>query len=116
MLSHHWLQSGDYERAHRYALLGAERARARFSHADAVGLLRRGIEAGRTAGLAREDEGQRELAHAYEQLGDSLRCLGEPDSAMRALSEASKLLRDDRLAQARVCATATRRWPNAASR
>jgi tetratricopeptide (TPR) repeat protein len=103
VLAHHWLHAGEDLRAHRYALLGAQRARARFSHADAVGLFRLGIDAGRRVALARTEAGRRDLAQAYEQLGDSLRCLGEPDAAMRALTEARRLLVGDPLAQARVC-------------
>jgi class 3 adenylate cyclase/tetratricopeptide (TPR) repeat protein len=103
LLAHHWLHAGDHVRAHRYALLGAQRARARFSHADAVGLFRHGIEAGRSAGLGTDPNGQRELGHAYEQLGESLHAVGEPENAMRAFTEARRLLRDDPVAQARLC-------------
>jgi tetratricopeptide (TPR) repeat protein len=105
VLSHHWLGAGNHDRAHRYAMRGAERARAHFSHADAVGLLRRAIEAGRSARLGLDDGGQRELAHAYEELGESLHAVGEPEDAMRALTQARRLLRHDRIAQARLCHT-----------
>ena len=43
------------------------------------------------------------LAEAWEQLGEALRNVGEPASAAKALTEARKLLRDDPIAQARLC-------------
>jgi class 3 adenylate cyclase/tetratricopeptide (TPR) repeat protein len=103
VLSQHWLQAGDFIRAHRYAMLGAEAARERFSHADAVRLYRRAIEAGRAAGLADQAEGTAVLARAWEELGDALRLVGEPAAATRAFTEARQLLHDDPLAQARLC-------------
>ncbi|HWF34499.1 MAG TPA: adenylate/guanylate cyclase domain-containing protein [Solirubrobacteraceae bacterium] len=97
VLSLHYLLAGDYGRAHRYAMLGAERATARFSHADAARLYRRAIEAARAAG------GAPGLAHTWERLGDALRCTGEPDAATQALREARRLVGDDPVAQARLC-------------
>ena len=43
------------------------------------------------------------LAEAWEQLGEALRNAGEPAAAARALTEARRLLRDDPIAQARLC-------------
>ena len=103
VLSLHWLLAGDYARAHRYAMLGAERATARFSHADAARLYRRAIEAARAGGMAAQASGVAAVAHAWEQLGDALRCTGEPDAATDALREARRLLGDDPPAQARLC-------------
>ncbi len=103
ILSQHWLHAGELTRAHRYAMLGAESARERFSHADAVRLYRRAIEAGRAAGLVGQPGGHEVLAHAWEELGDSLRLVGEPAAATRAYSEARRLQPGDPLAQARLC-------------
>ena len=104
VLSQHYLLAGDYARAHRYALLGAEHATARFSHADAARLYRRAIEAARTGGLATAGSvGAAPLARAWEQLGDALRCTGERDAATRALREARRLVSDDPVALARLC-------------
>jgi len=100
VLSNHFALAGEYRRAHRYAMLAADRATTRFSHADAARLYRRAIEAGRA--LGREADG-RVLAQAWEQLGEALRRVGEPAAASRALTEARRLVRDDPIAQARLC-------------
>ena len=100
ILSHHFSLGGDYGRAHRYAMAAAERATEAFSHADAARLYRRAIEAGRADGGAADPQS---LAEAWEQLGEALRNVGEPASAAKALTEARKLLRDDPIAQARLC-------------
>jgi class 3 adenylate cyclase/tetratricopeptide (TPR) repeat protein len=102
-LSLHFLLAGDYVRANRYALVGARRATERFSHADAVRLYRRAIEAARAGGMVGDATRADALAHSWEQLGDALRCVGEPDAATRALTEARRLLGDDPVAQARLC-------------
>ena len=75
VLSHHFALAGDHARAHRYAMAAANRATERFSHADAARLYRRAIDAGRAGGLAAEPA---DLADAWEQLGEALRCVGEP--------------------------------------
>jgi class 3 adenylate cyclase/tetratricopeptide (TPR) repeat protein len=103
VVSRHWLHAGEPLRAHEYAMAAAARARRRFSHADAVGLYRRAIDAGRSAGLERRQDGPRVLAVAFEELGDSLRCVGEPAAAARAFTEARRLLPEDRLHQAQLC-------------
>ena len=100
VLSHHFSLAGDHARAHRYAMAAAKRATERFSHADAARLYRRAIEAGRADGVAVDPT---TVAEAWEQLGEALRCTGEPAAAARALTEARRLLRDDRVAQARLC-------------
>ncbi len=100
MLSHHFALAGDHARAHRYAMAAAERATERFSHADAVRLYQRAIDAGRTSDVAVDAHA---LAGAWEQMGDALRCVGEPAAATRALTQARRLLRDEPLIQARLC-------------
>lgn len=100
VLSHHFARAGDHERAYRYAMLAATRATGRFSHADAVRLYRRAIEAGRALGPAADS---RALAEAWEQMGEALRRIGEPVESSRALTQARRLLRDDPIAQARLC-------------
>ena len=100
VLSNHFALAGDYARAYRYAMLAAKQATDRFSYADAVRLYRRAIETGRASGSA----GAQELAEAWEQLGEALRCVGEPAAANRALTEARRLLPDDPIASARLCA------------
>jgi class 3 adenylate cyclase/tetratricopeptide (TPR) repeat protein len=100
VLSHHFSLAGDHARAHRYAMAAAKRATERFSHADAARLYRRAIDAGRADGAAAD---RATLADAWEELGEALRAVGEPAPAMRALTEARRLLREDPLAQARLC-------------
>ena len=100
VLSQHFALAGDHARAHRYAMVAARQATERFSHADAAQLYRRAIDAGRASGLA---DDSRALAEAWEQLGEALRCMGEPEAAAQALTEARRLLSDDPIAQARIC-------------
>jgi class 3 adenylate cyclase/tetratricopeptide (TPR) repeat protein len=100
VLSQHFALAADHARAHRYAMVAARQATERFSHADAAQLYRRAIDAGRASGLA---DDSRALAEAWEQLGEALRCMGEPEAAAQALTEARRLLSDDPIAQARIC-------------
>ena len=100
VLSQHFALAGDHVRAHRYAMVAARRATERFSHADAAQLYRRAIDAGRAYGLAADS---RTLADAWEQLGEALRSMGEPEAAAQALTEARRLLGNDPIAQARIC-------------
>ncbi|MBV9949171.1 MAG: tetratricopeptide repeat protein, partial [Myxococcales bacterium] len=99
ILSRHFELAGDYGRAHRYAMAAAALAAERSSHADAVRLYRRAIDAGRALRPAAD---ARALADAWEQMGESLRAVGEPAAAARAFTEARRLVRDDPLAQARL--------------
>jgi class 3 adenylate cyclase/tetratricopeptide (TPR) repeat protein len=100
VLSQHFALAGDHVRAHRYAMVAARRATERFSHADAAQLYRRAIDAGRAYGLAAD---ARALADAWEQLGEALWAMGEPEAAAQALAEARRLLPNDPIAQARIC-------------
>ena len=58
------------------------------------------IEAGRADGVAVDGE---TVVEAWEQLGEALRCIGEPAATARALTEARRLLREAPIAQARLC-------------
>jgi class 3 adenylate cyclase/tetratricopeptide (TPR) repeat protein len=102
VLSLHYLNAEDHANAYRYAILAAERARQRYAHADAARLYRRAIDAGRAAGMAKDPERAAAMAHVWEQLGDSLRCIGEPAAAAQALTTARRLLMRDPIAQARL--------------
>lgn len=103
VLSEHWLDAGAPERAYEHALIAAQRARRQFSHADAAALYRRALQAGRAAGLERTADDRRRLAEAWEELGDALRSMGEPEAAMRALTEARRRMGGDPVALARLC-------------
>ena len=98
VLSLHFGRAGDPQRAWRYALLGAERARAHFAVADAVRLYRRALEHQRSAPPAAPD-----LAATWESLGEALMAVGETAEAERALRAASRLFAGDPIAQARLC-------------
>jgi tetratricopeptide (TPR) repeat protein len=99
ILSRHFELAGDYGRAHRYAMAAAALAAERSSHVDAVRLYRRAIDAGRALRPAADG---RALADAWEQMGESLRAIGEPAAAARSFTEARRLVRDDPVAQARL--------------
>jgi class 3 adenylate cyclase/tetratricopeptide (TPR) repeat protein len=98
VLSQHFSRAGDHERALKYARMGAQRASARWAHADAARLYRTAIEAGREAGAAAEDQ-----AAAWESLGEAFRQSGERAKAMDAFTAARRLIPEDVLAQARLC-------------
>lgn len=97
VLSLHFILAGDHQRAWRYARTGAERASARFAHADAARLYRRAIEAGREARV-----GDAELANVWEALGDALAQVGEPAAAARALTSARGLIAGDPVTEGRL--------------
>lgn len=97
VLSLHFILAGENERAWRYARMGAERATARFAHADAARLYRRAVEAGREARVA-----DSELAHVWEALGEALRQAGERAAAAAAFTAARRLVTGDAIAQARL--------------
>jgi tetratricopeptide (TPR) repeat protein len=97
VLSQHFMLAGDYQRARKYALIGAERASARFAHADAAQLYRRAIEAGR-----HDRATAAELAASWESLGEALQLSGQLAAAADAVSAARRLVNDDRIAQARL--------------
>ena len=93
----HFSRAGDHEPAWRYAIMGAERATARFANSDAAGLYRIAIDAGRAAGVLGA-----ELAPAWEALGEALRQAGEPEAAARAFTAARRLFSGDPVAEARL--------------
>ena len=98
VLSLHFSRAGDHARAWKYALVGAERAGARFAHADASRLYRRAIEAGKADGAA-----SAQLATAWERLGESLAQVGEQEAAADAFTAARRLSDGDPIAEARLC-------------
>jgi class 3 adenylate cyclase/tetratricopeptide (TPR) repeat protein len=97
VLSLHFSRAGDHGRAWKYAVMGAERATARFANSDAARLYRLAIDAGRAAGAAAP-----ELASAWEALGEALRQAGERDAAARAFTSARRLVTGDPVAEARL--------------
>jgi class 3 adenylate cyclase/tetratricopeptide (TPR) repeat protein len=98
ILSRHFELAGDNAWAWTYAILGAERAKERFAHADAAHLYRRALTAGRGNGATPP-----QLAAAWESLGEALTQIGELPEAGRAFTSARRLLAGDPVAQARLC-------------
>jgi len=97
VLSLHFILAGDHQRAWQYARMGAERASARFAHADAARMYRRALEAGREARV-----GDTDLAGVWEALGEALAQVGEPVAAGRALTAARRLIAGDPVTEARL--------------
>jgi tetratricopeptide (TPR) repeat protein len=97
VLSLHFILAGDHQRAWQYARMGAERAGARFAHADAARMYRRALDAGREARV-----GDAELARVWEALGEALAQVGEPGAAARALTSARRLVGGDPVAEGRL--------------
>ncbi len=97
ILSLHFSLAGDHARARKYALIGAQRASARFAHADEAQLYRRAIEAGR-----HDQASPTELAGAWESLGKALQRTGELTGAAEAITVARGLVDGDQLAQGRL--------------
>ncbi len=97
VLSLHYFLAGDWERAWRHALAGAEHAAERYAHADASRLYRRALEAGRQGSASAA-----ELAACWEALGDTLQRTGELAEAAVALNAALGLSAGEPLAQARL--------------
>ena len=113
ILSHHFSQGGDYARAHRYAMAAAKRATERFSHADAARLVSHGrsTRAGRMAALPIRGRWR----HAWEELGEALRNVGEPAARRRGVDRGTApVARRPHRPSAAV--QRTRRSPSAATR
>ncbi|MEA2197697.1 MAG: hypothetical protein QOJ25_1748 [Solirubrobacteraceae bacterium] len=98
VLSLHFSRAGDHGGAWKYAVMGAERATARYANSDAARLYRIAIDAGRAAGAEAV-----ELASAWEALGEALRQAGEREAAVRAYTSARRLIAGDHVAEARLC-------------
>ena len=97
VLSLHFSRADDHTRAWSYALIAARRATAGFANADAAHLYRRAIESGRASGA-----GSRDLAAAWEALGEALRQAGERQVAGDAFATARRLFEGSPVDQARL--------------
>jgi class 3 adenylate cyclase/tetratricopeptide (TPR) repeat protein len=105
IVSLHFSLAGDHTRAWKYALIAAERAGARFAHADAARLYRRAIDAGAANGAR-----PAELASAWERLGEALTHVGELRAAGDAFTAARRLSGGDPIIEARLCFRHVRLW------
>jgi class 3 adenylate cyclase/tetratricopeptide (TPR) repeat protein len=98
VLSLHLLEAGAHEAALRAARSAADRAAQSYANTEASVLYRRAI----TAASRLPSVGLSVRAELQEHLGDVQARLGEYDESDRSYSAASRLLRDDPLAIARL--------------
>lgn len=98
MLSLHFSNSGDHERAYRYASIAAHRADRTFAASEAVVHYERAIEAARRIDDVDDDE-LRELLVA---LGDARQHAGLLEAALEAYRRASRTAGDDHVARAEI--------------
>jgi class 3 adenylate cyclase/tetratricopeptide (TPR) repeat protein len=95
-LATHYSQSGEYERAWKYARIAADKAKRAYANAEAAAQYRRAIEASRWI-----EVGNEQRAEIQELLGDVLDRLGAFDEALGSYRRAQHGYRDPQ-SQARV--------------
>lgn len=93
ILALHCFEAGEYRRAWQYATLAAQRAEGDYAYVEAAKLYTRALEAGSHL----PDIPQRELAGAYQHLGDSWYRAGEFQKASPAYGAARPLAASDPL-------------------
>ena len=98
MLSLHFSNAGDHERAFRYASAAAERADRTYAASEAVVHYERAIEAARRI----DDVGDDELRRLLVALGDARQHAGLFESALEAYSRAAKTAGDNPVARAEI--------------
>ena len=98
LLSHHFLEAGDGERAWRYSVAAGRRAWARFANADATVFFRRALRAADELGAASPAE----VAEVAEALGDVCELSAHYEDARDAYRRARASLTEDPLAQLRL--------------
>jgi class 3 adenylate cyclase/tetratricopeptide (TPR) repeat protein len=98
MLSLHFSNAGDHERAYRYASAAAERAHRAYAASEAVVHYERAIEAARRIDGVGDDELRRLLV----ALGDARQHAGLFESALEAYSRAAKTAGDNLVARAEI--------------
>ena len=98
LLSLHYFHAQRHEEARAYSLIAARRAEAVYANLEAAELYER------TLAASRDRAGHRpaELAAVHESLGDARHRAGDYHAAVAAYAAARRLVRDDRLAQARL--------------
>lgn len=95
-LALHFSRGGSPDKAWRYALKAADRARVAYANSEAANLYRLATEAARRSdGIPAADR-----AEVYRHLGETLGLTGEFEAAMRAYTQALRLLRNDARARA----------------
>lgn len=99
-LSMHFLHAGGFEKAWRYAVIAARRARAEFANNEAVELYSRALTAERRgpAGMVPPHE----LGAVLEELGDTWFVIGLPETASPVYARARRVLAGDPVRLGRV--------------
>jgi len=110
ILSFHFLHAQQYDRCWRYALIGAERARAKYANVEAAELYERALLAASHVdgvapvdGVAGDATANRDVAGTWEALGDVCLTAGIFDRAKTAFVRARRLRAGDPAALARLC-------------
>ena len=98
VLSLHFSNSGDHERAYRYARAAAERADRTFASAEAVIHYERAIDAARHLDDVSDDE----LRRLYVALGGARQDAGLYNDSLAAYRHAGRLASDDMVARAEI--------------
>ncbi len=98
VLSLHFSNSGDHERAYRYARAAAERADRSFAAAEAVIHYERAVEAARHL----NDVTDAELRRLYVALGEARQDAGLYNGSLVAYRQAGRLAGDDVVARAEI--------------
>jgi class 3 adenylate cyclase/tetratricopeptide (TPR) repeat protein len=91
LLSLHYFQAGQYEKAWRYSRIAGSRARSIFANAEAAIFLGRAVDAARKTGGVPAHE----LAEVLDSLGDTRFLMGSATEAAAAYSQARRLIADD---------------------
>ena len=98
MLSLHFSNAGDHERAYRYAGLAADRADRTFNAAEAVVHYERAVEAARRINHVRDDE----VCRLLVSLGDARQHAGLFEGALDAYRKAARVAGDDVVVRAEI--------------
>ena len=97
-LTHHFFESGAWDKALRYGLVAGSSARAVYANVDAAAVLERAVAAGGKVRAARPEV----VMLAAEALGDVRLSLGELESARAAFGIARRRVRGDAVERARL--------------
>jgi predicted ATPase/class 3 adenylate cyclase len=97
LLSRHFLEAAEYDKAWGYAVVAGDRARERFANVDAAEFYERAVAA---AGHLTPDP--EEVSRIAEALGDVSDLAGRYEAATAAYAHAAVLVEDDEIARARL--------------
>ena len=98
LLSLHFHEAAEHEKAWRYAVLAGHRAKQTLANVVAAELFERALAAAEHV----PDLAPRQLADIWESLGDVCEIFASYDRAGEAYAQARSLVRDDDLVQARL--------------